>query len=162
MSINWLDQYLERTQRDLQVGKNVDELTLSIEDLKIFTGKKCLDIELPSADHAPKQSWRNYNLIPLHNGYRKFFPDLREPFIFETDVGKHEVWVTSERGEHDGNYICGVRRAMKNYPEMSGLASFYRKHREIEPGTILHVRLIQPFEKYKIEAISLPKDHLVE
>src|SRR3989338_9987994 len=160
---NWLSDYIDRAERALREGQNaLSDLATSLDELKIFTGRKLLEIELPSAEDAPLQSWRGYNLIPIHIEYKRFFPDYKIPFLMETDVGRHEVWVSSEKGQNDGNYICGVHRSSKPYPYLPGLPPFYRTHPEIEPSTVLGVRLVVPFERYRIEEIRLPQNHVVE
>lgn len=86
-----------------------------------------------------------YHLIYIGKN-RNFFPGFKVPFMLETDIGDLTTHVTSADAETDiGNPEAG-------YYIQKGLPDWFRQHRELKPGDIVRIEVIEPKQRYRLSA----------
>ncbi len=89
-----------------------------------------------------------FHLFSIPKPRRSFFPGFKIPFELETDTGIIKTWVTSApAGTEIGDPNAGA------YIQ-ANLAEWYRQHPTIKVGDRLHLKVIEPMKKYRLELLK--------
>lgn len=92
-----------------------------------------IEILLKTATSQSKSgnpAWKTYGIVPINKEHRSIFPEYKEKFTVETDIGKLETTM-------DNGY----------FP----LKKFFNNHINIKHGDRIIIKTIIPKEKYKLE-----------
>ncbi|MBN2330901.1 MAG: hypothetical protein JXC85_03730 [Candidatus Aenigmarchaeota archaeon] len=127
-----------------------------------MTDSGVIELELPQA-RGDEPSWRRYGIIVFPRKHRDFFPGYKKRFVFNTDDGKVEAWVTAAASsdtsvgdQKAGAYICSPRRSERDSDKMS-VTNWYRKHEELGPGDVLRIeQLNQKLYRLEIRSTDTP------
>lgn len=94
-------------------------------------------------------SCRKYHLIYVPKKKRNFFPGYKVPFKLETDIGTIETHVSSaSKGPEIGDPQAG------GYFQ-AGLAPWYKAHPEINIGSKIVVKAVEPMKLYRLSISSI-------
>ncbi|MHA1221655.1 MAG: GIY-YIG nuclease family protein [Candidatus Heimdallarchaeaceae archaeon] len=138
---NW-NSYLHSIANILHLLNYLEPDDFEDSESQVNQQENVIEIQLGSSKLRKLPRWKEYNLIPLNASIRRFFPKYKEEFIFETEIGEIQTYVTSTSGkpdvspEDDGKYIS------------KGLHEWFKYQDHLEPGDFLVITEIEPKKRY--------------
>ncbi len=122
------------------IAESLKELTTTDESQK--DKKDVIEIEIGG------ESYIKYGVIPIPAKYRHLFPEYKEEFLLETDVGDIKTYVTSgSRDTREGDPEGG--RYIKK-----GLNKWFKAHKELKPGSKVIIEVLEPKKRYRLRVKS--------